>query len=84
MAKLARYIGTTKPPVFPWRVNHPYVIADRWTTPEDRNYRGDDLVDAAFCGYVRGCSYRVNGRIHLVGLGDYLIKDIEVMNDPCP
>lgn len=38
----------------------------------------------SFYGYVRGSSYRVNGRVHVVGLGDFQIKDIEVVNDPCP
>lgn len=33
---------------------------------------------------MRGSSYRVNGRVHVVGLGDFQIKDIEVVNDPCP
>jgi ribosome biogenesis protein BMS1 len=81
---LARYIGTSKPPSFPWRANHPYVIADRWQPEEDRNYEKEDDVNVSFYGYIRGGSYRVNGRIHIVGLGDLNIKDIQVVNDPCP
>ena len=38
----------------------------------------------SFYGYVRGSSYRVNGKVHVVGMGDFQIKDIEVMHDPCP
>ena len=41
-------------------------------------------MDVAFCGYIRGSSYRVNGKIHLVGLGDFQIGNIEVITDPCP
>lgn len=81
---MARYIGTAKPPAFPWRSSHPYLVADRWQTVEDSNYKPDDEVNVAFYGYVRGSSYRVNGKIHLVGLGDYQIANIEVVNDPCP
>ena len=33
---------------------------------------------------MRGCSYRVNGRMHIVGLGDFDIKAIEAVTDPCP
>jgi ribosome biogenesis protein BMS1 len=84
VAKLARYLGTSKPPAFPWRNNHPYVIADRWQTQKDGQYSKDDEVNVDFYGYIRGSSYRVNGRIHVVGLGDYQIKNIEVVNDPCP
>lgn len=76
VAKLARYIGTAKPPAFPWRSSHPYLLADRWQTVEDGNYKPDDEVNVAFYGYVRGSSYRVNGKIHLVGLGDYQIANI--------
>lgn len=75
-AKLARYIGTSNPPTIPWRQNHPYILADRWQTVEDQNYSKNDEVDVAFHGYIRGGSYRVNGKIHIVGMGDYLIKSI--------
>jgi ribosome biogenesis protein BMS1 len=64
--------------------NHPYILADRWQTVEDRNYQADDDISVSFFGYVRGGSYRVNGKLHVVGLGDYQIADIQVLNDPCP
>ena len=40
-AKIARYIGTSNPPKILWRLNHPYVLVDRWQTTEDRNYKRD-------------------------------------------
>lgn len=84
VAKIARYIGNTKPPIVPWRNNHPYIVADRWQTYEDKNYREDDDVNVSFYGYVRGGSYRVNGKVHVVGMGDFNISNIEVLQDPCP
>ena len=81
---MARYIGNSKPPTIPWRTNHPFILADRWQTVEDRGYKADDEIDVSFFGYVRGSSYRVNGKVHVVGMGDYQIKDIEVVHDPCP
>jgi len=38
----------------------------------------------AFFGYIRGCSYRLNNVVHITGLGDYEIKEMKVMDDPCP
>lgn len=31
-------------------------------------------MDVSFYGYIRGSSYRMNGKVHVVGLGDFLIK----------
>ncbi len=59
-------------------------MADRWQTYEDKGYTKDDKVDISFYGYVRGSSYRINGKVHLVGVGDYMIKEIKAINDPCP
>ena len=84
VSKIARYIGTSNPPKILWRLNHPYILADRWQPSEDRNYSNDDLLNVDFYGYIRGASYRMNGKIHVVGLGDYTVKEIEVIPDPCP
>ena len=46
--------------------------------------KDDDNVKVAFFGYIRGCSYRLNNTVHITGLGDYEIKGMEVMDDPCP
>lgn len=83
-AKVARYIGTSNPPSIFWRLNHPYILVDRWQTAEDRNYRQDDEIDVQFYGYIRGSSYRMNNKVHFVGMGDYMIKNVEVIGDPCP
>jgi ribosome biogenesis protein BMS1 len=29
-AKIARYLGTSNPSTIYWRINHPYVLTDRW------------------------------------------------------
>lgn len=26
----------------------------------------------------------MNGKIHIIGVGDYMIKEIRTINDPCP
>lgn len=67
-----------------WRLNHPYIVSDRWQLSQDRNYDPNDLVNVDFYGYIRGASYRMNGKMHFVGLGDYIVKEVEVIGDPCP
>jgi ribosome biogenesis protein BMS1 len=83
-AKIARHLGSCKAPEIPWRLNHPFIVADRWQTYEDKGYSKDDNVDISFYGYVRGSSYRINGKVHVVGVGDFLIKEIKAIADPCP
>lgn len=59
-------------------------MADRWQTYEDKGYTKEDDVDISFYGYIRGSSYRVNGKVHVVGVGDFMIKEIKTIGDPCP
>ena len=44
-AKIARYIGTSNPPSILWRLNHPYILVDRWQPTEDRSYQTGDQLD---------------------------------------
>jgi ribosome biogenesis protein BMS1 len=74
VGKIARYIGTSNPSTICWRVNHPFIVCDRWEISQDNNYQDDELVDVNFYGYVRGASYRMNGRMHLVGMGDFFVR----------
>lgn len=46
--------------------------------------KDDDNCKVAFYGYIRGCSYRLNNTVHITGLGDYEIKEMTVVEDPCP
>ena len=32
VAKVARHLGSIIPPEIPWRLNHPFILADRWQT----------------------------------------------------
>jgi ribosome biogenesis protein BMS1 len=38
----------------------------------------------SFYGYVRGTYLDKHQRIHVNGLGDYEIKSIQKVEDPCP
>jgi ribosome biogenesis protein BMS1 len=84
IVNLARSISSVKPAVIPWRLQHPYLLSDRWEVAKDSNYQDEDLAPVAFYGYIRGASYRMNSRLHLVGLGDFDVTSFEMIDDPCP
>lgn len=46
--------------------------------------KDEDLCKIAFFGYIRGCSYRFTDNVHITGLGDYTIKEMKIIDDPCP
>ena len=63
-------------------MQHSYVVADRFDvieTPDNSEYN-----TVSFYGYVRGTYLDKNMRIHVNGLGDYEIKNIQKVEDPCP
>lgn len=35
-------------------------------------------------GYLRGCNLRQNARVHVAGVGDYTLEEIDGILDPCP
>lgn len=80
---LGRFITVQKIKPLSWRVNHSYVVADRFvmveTQHEDEEYNAVTLY-----GYVRGTYLDKHQRIHVNGLGDYDIKRIQKIDDPCP
>jgi pre-rRNA-processing protein TSR1 len=41
-------------------------------------------TDLELYGYIRGNTLNINNYIHLTGIGDFLVTNVEVENDPCP
>jgi ribosome biogenesis protein BMS1 len=85
MHNLARYLKVIKPSIPGFRVNHPYILSDRF----DVNFltNADDPeadVFVSFFGYIRGNNFSKNSRIHINGLGDYEVDFITKVDDPCP
>lgn len=35
-------------------------------------------------GFLRGCNLRPGQRVHLAGVGDFAMQDVEQLPDPCP
>ncbi|CAB4027885.1 ribosome biogenesis BMS1 homolog [Paramuricea clavata] len=84
---LGRFISVAKFRPLAWRSSHPYVLADRiedLTDAEElrQNPKCDRKV--SFYGYVRGANVKTNSKIHLLGVGDFEVKEISKLPDPCP
>lgn len=82
MHNLGRYISIQKIKPLSWRVQHSYVVADRFDVIETQD--SSDFNTVSFFGYVRGTYLDKQQRIHVNGLGDYEIKSIQRVDDPCP
>ncbi len=66
---LARFISIIKFTPVRWKSEHPFVLSDRFERPDG------DILNC--WGYVRGCTYRISDRVHLVGVGDFTVESIE-------
>ncbi|KAF2456221.1 hypothetical protein BDY21DRAFT_348262 [Lineolata rhizophorae] len=86
---LSRFLSVmknTRPLV--WRNSHPYCLADRFLdiTPPT-NIEEDPKCDRtiALYGYLRGTNFPAQGaRVHVPGVGDLNVANIESLPDPCP
>ncbi|EWZ41870.1 hypothetical protein FOQG_14180 [Fusarium oxysporum f. sp. raphani 54005] len=86
---LSRFLSVMKNPrPLVWRNSHPYSIIDSFrdiTHPtkieEDPNCDRSIVLS----GYLRGTNFAShNQRVHVPGLGDFTVSNMEVMPDPCP
>lgn len=72
---LARFISFIKYTPVRWKSEHPFILSDRFEKIDEER--------TAFYGYIRGCTYRLNDRVHFVGLGDFTLESMDVQSDPC-
>ena len=86
---LSRFLSVMKNPrPIIWRNSHPYCLADRLLditppTQIEENEKCDRQI--ALYGYLRGTNFpAINARIHVPGVGDLTVKEIEALPDPCP
>ena len=86
---LSRFLSVMKNPrPLVWRNSHPYCLADRFldVTPPtkiEENPKCDRTI--ALYGYLRGTNFPArNARIHIPGVGDLNVAEIEGLQDPCP
>ena len=86
---LSRFLSVMKNPrPLIWRNSHPYCLADRFldVTPPteiEENEKCDRQI--ALYGYLRGTNFpALDARVHVPGVGDLTVREIEALPDPCP
>jgi len=70
-----------------WRNQHPYLLVDRIediTPPHLLAQNPTMNRQVVFYGYGRGAHFKKQSRLHLIGVGDFGISEIEKIPDPCP
>ncbi|KAK6400283.1 Glycoside hydrolase 2 (Mannanase, beta-galactosidase), partial [Oleoguttula sp. CCFEE 5521] len=86
---LSRFLSVMKNPrPLIWRNSHPYALADRMLdiTPPTQ-IEEDPQCDrtVALYGYLRGTNFPSHdARVHIPGLGDLTVTQVESLPDPCP
>lgn len=86
---LSRFLSVMKNPrPLVWRNSHPYCLADRFldVTPPTKIEENEKCDrDIALYGYLRGTNFpALDARVHIPGVGDLTVKEIEALPDPCP
>ncbi|KAG0627782.1 hypothetical protein M758_2G227700 [Ceratodon purpureus] len=65
-----------------WRAQRPYLVAQQLEYEADPNSSGTGILRVS--GYVRSRAISVNQLVHLAGVGDFQLKQIDMVEDPCP
>ena len=86
---LSRFLSVMKNPrPLVWRNSHPYCLADRFldvTAPTKIEEDEKCDRDIALYGYLRGTNFpALDARVHVPGVGDLTVREIEALPDPCP
>jgi ribosome biogenesis protein BMS1 len=85
---ISRYLNTCKIRPLIWRNSHPYILADRiedMTNPVDISTNPKCDRKVIFYGYARGIPLKPhNTSVHIPGVGDFRVKEITSLPDPCP
>uniref|UniRef100_A0A1A7YMN0 BMS1-like, ribosome assembly protein n=1 Tax=Iconisemion striatum TaxID=60296 RepID=A0A1A7YMN0_9TELE len=84
---LGRFISVMKFRPLVWQTSHPYVLVDRLedlTDPE--KVRTDSKCDrtVSLYGYLRGAHLKNKSQLHIPGVGDFQVSDVNFLPDPCP
>ena len=85
--QLTLLLGRVKYRPLVWRNTHPYVVVDRHediTHPSKIEEDEKCQRSVAFYGYVRGTNLKEGMKVHLIGVGDYGMVEINALDDPCP
>ncbi|XP_026328590.1 pre-rRNA-processing protein TSR1 homolog [Hyposmocoma kahamanoa] len=78
---LLRRIGNQKRNVIHHREKRPYLLAEEVQYVPDTEGQSGTLK---ITGYLRGMPLNVNGLVHITGLGDFQMSQIDGLDDPHP
>ncbi|XP_023126979.2 ribosome biogenesis protein BMS1 homolog [Amphiprion ocellaris] len=84
---LGRFISVMKFRPLVWQTSHPYVLVDRMEDLTDPDkIRTDPKCDrtVSLYGYLRGTHLKNKGQVHIAGVGDFQVSDVNFLPDPCP
>lgn len=84
---LGRFISVMKFRPLSWRGAHSYILADRMediTNSEQIRLNPKCDRDVVLYGYVRGVPLKKENMVHVAGLGDMKIEELNALPDPCP
>lgn len=65
-----------------WRNQRPFVVAQQLDFVTDKQL--PEWGTLLLAGYVRGRGLSVNQLVHLTGLGDFQLKQVDILEDPFP
>lgn len=70
-----RFLASARPHALRWREQRPYMLVERVApVPGTNNVR--------VCGYLRGSAMSANQLVHITGIGDFQLDQIEAPEDP--
>jgi len=87
IVNLSRFVSIIKFRPLTWRNSHPYMIVDRYEDVTDsRTVQEKPKCDRrlALFGYVRGTQFKEGMQVHVAGVGDFALRSITALEDPCP
>ncbi|VDK19508.1 unnamed protein product, partial [Anisakis simplex] len=87
VTNLARFISVSKFHPIAWRTSHPYIYCDRYedlTNPELIRENALANRTIALYGWIRGTFLKNHSAVHIPGVGDLRIKQMNALSDPCP
>ena len=84
---LGRFISVMKFRPLVWRTTHPFLLADRVEDVTDPELLRSQLKTdrkVSLYGYLRGTNMKAHQGVHLAGVGDFSVKSMTFLPDPCP
>lgn len=84
---LARFLSIMKLRPLSWRNSHPYFLADRvedLTDPETIHSDKNANRTVSLYGFLHGSNFKSWMKVHVAGVGDFGVKEIRRLDDPCP